>query len=104
MAAVEYIQVWKGGKLCYSVQASPACAHVEHPIRQAAYADSAPRSASWKNANGVSQMVPSDWSGRIRTRELEEEALKNDWTIETNQGGRSTAISRMDHTTGATKI
>ena len=49
-------------------------------------------------------MVPSDWSGRIRTRELEEEALKNDWTIETNQGGRSTAISRMDHTTGATKI
>ena len=78
-----------------------ACAHVD---RQTAYADSAPRSASWKNANGVSQMVPSDWSGRIRTRELEEEALKNDWTIETNQGGHSTAISRMDHTTGATKI
>ena len=49
-------------------------------------------------------MVLGDQSGRIRTRELEEEALRNDWTIETNRGGRRTAIARMDHTTGATKM
>ena len=49
-------------------------------------------------------MVLSYWSGRIHTRELEEEALKNDWTIETNRAGSKTAISRMDHTTGAAKI
>ena len=30
----------------------------------------------------------SNLSGRICTRELEKEALKNDWTIETNRGGR----------------
>ena len=35
---------------------------------------------------------------------LEEEALRNDWTIETNRGGRKTAIARMDHTTGAAKV
>ena len=39
----------------------------------------------------------------LRTRELEE-ALRNDWTIDTTRGGRKTAISRMDHTTGAAKI
>ena len=49
-------------------------------------------------------MIQSERSGRIRTRELEEEALRNDWTIETNRGGRKTAITRMDHTTGAAKI
>ena len=49
-------------------------------------------------------MILSEQSGRIRTRELEEEALRNDWTIETNRGGRKTAIARMDHTTGAAKI
>ena len=49
-------------------------------------------------------MILSERSGRIRTREMEEEALRNDWTIETNRGGRKTAIARMDHTTGAAKI
>ena len=33
-------------------------------------------------------MILSDRSGRIRTRELEEEALRNDWTIYTNLRGR----------------
>ena len=28
-----------------------------------------------------------------------EEALRTDWTIETNCGGHRTAISRMDHAT-----
>ena len=50
------------------------------------------------------QMVLSDRSGRIRTQELEEVALRNDWTIETNRERRRTAISRMDQTTGVTKI
>ena len=50
------------------------------------------------------KMALSDWSGRVHTQELDEETLKNDWTIETNWGGRRTAISRMDHTTGAAKI
>ena len=52
------------------------------------------------------QMVLTDRSGRRRTQELdsEEEALRNDWTIETNLGGRRTAISRMDHMTGEAKI
>ena len=49
-------------------------------------------------------MKLSERSGRIRTRELEEETLRNDWTIETNRGGLKTAITRMDHTTGAAKI
>ena len=52
-------------------------------------------------------MVLSDWSGRIRTRELEddeEEALKNDWTIKINRGGRSTAIFRMDLTIGEGRL
>ena len=50
------------------------------------------------------QMVLSDRSCQIRTRELEEEDLRNDRTIETNQ--RRTAISRVNHcyTTGASKI
>ena len=43
-------------------------------------------------------MILSEGSGRIRTLELKEEALRNNWTIETNQGGRRTAISRMGHT------
>ena len=43
--AVEYLQVWTGGILCYAVQASHASAHDEHPIRQATSDDSAPRSA-----------------------------------------------------------
>ena len=30
-------------------------------------------------------------SGQICTRELEEEALRNDWTIDSNRGGRRTA-------------
>ena len=46
-------------------------------------------------------MILSDRSCRIRTRELEEKALRIDWTIETDRGGRRTAIPRMDHTTGA---
>ena len=46
-------------------------------------------------------MILSERSGRIRAREMEKEALRNDWTIETNWGGRKTAIARMDHTTGA---
>ena len=52
------------------------------------------------------QMILSEQSCWIRTRELEEEALRNDWTIETNHDweGRKTAIPRMDHTTGAAKI
>ena len=33
-------------------------------------------------------MILSKRSGQIRTRELEEEALRNDWTIETNRGRR----------------
>ena len=42
-----------------------------------------------------------EWSdSRMR---LEEEALRNDWTIETNRGGRKAAVARMDHTTGAAK-
>ena len=49
-------------------------------------------------------MILSERSGRIRTPELEEEALRNDRTIETNRGGRRTAIPRMDHTTGAAKF
>ena len=49
-------------------------------------------------------MILIELSGQIRTREMEEEALRNDWTIETNLGGRKTAITRMDHTTGAAKI
>ena len=49
-------------------------------------------------------MILSERSGRIRAREMEKEALRNDWTIETNWGGRKTAIARMDHTTGAAKI
>ena len=54
----------------------------------------------------VSKTNDPERSGLIRTRELEEEALRNDWTIETNRGawGRRTAILRMDHTTGAAKI
>ena len=38
------ISGWTGGKLCYAVQASQASTHIKHPIRQAASADSAPRS------------------------------------------------------------
>ena len=49
-------------------------------------------------------MILSERSGRIRTRELEYEALRNDWTVETNRGGRGTVIPNMDHTTGAAKI
>ena len=49
-------------------------------------------------------MILSERSGRIRTRELVEEALRNDWTIETDRGGRKTAIARKDHTTGAAKV
>ena len=49
-------------------------------------------------------MILSEGSGRIRTLELKEEALRNNWTIETNQGGRRTAISRMGHTTGAARV
>ena len=30
--------------------------------------------------------VLSDWRGRIRTRELEEEVLKDNWAIETGPG------------------
>ena len=46
------------------------------------------------------------YCGQIRTREPKEEALRNDWTIETNLGGRRTAISKIDHTsmTGTAKI
>ena len=33
-------------------------------------------------------MILSELSGRICTRELEEGDLRNDWTIETNLGGR----------------
>ena len=47
---------------------------------------------------------PERRSGRICTRELEEEALRNDWTIETNRAGRRAAIPRMDHTTSAAKV
>ena len=47
------------------------------------------------------QMILSERSGRIRTRELKEEALRNNWT---NRGGRRTAIPKMDHTTGTVKI
>ena len=43
-------------------------------------------------------------SGWICTQKFEKEALRNDLTIETNQGGRRTAISRIDHMTGASKI
>ena len=49
-------------------------------------------------------MILSERSGRIRAREMEKEALRDDWTIETNRGGRKTAIARMDHTTGAAKM
>ena len=57
-------------------------------------------------ANDPEQMILSERSGQIRTLELKEarEALRNDWTIETYQGGRRTAIPRMDHMTGAAKI
>ena len=47
---------------------------------------------------------PSELSGRTRIHKLEEQALRNYWTIETDRGGRRTAIPRMDHTTGAAKI
>ena len=55
-------------------------------------------------------MILRDRNGRvrciIRTQELEEEAMRNDWTgtIETNRGGRMPAIPRMNRTTGAAKI
>ena len=50
------------------------------------------------------EMVLSDRSDQIRTRELEEEALRKEWTIENNRGGRRTAVFRVDHMTGAAKI
>ena len=54
------------------------------------------------------QMVLSYSPGKAGFRqenlELEEEALKNDRTIENNQVGSRTAISRMDDTMGAAKI
>ena len=37
-------------------------------------------------------MVQSDRRGRIRTRELEDEALKNDWTIEINREGEGLQV------------
>ena len=49
-------------------------------------------------------MILSERSGRIRTGELKEKALRNNWTIETNRGERRTAIPRMDYTTGSAKI
>ena len=49
-------------------------------------------------------MILSERSGWIRTRKMKEEALRNEWTIKINRGGRTTAIARMDHTTGAAKI
>ena len=48
------------------------------------------------------ERLGTEWSDS-HTR-LEKEALRNDWTIETNREGRKTAIDRMDHTTGAAKI
>ena len=49
-------------------------------------------------------MILSERSGRIRAREMEKEALRDDWMIETNRGGRKTAVASMDHTTGTAKI
>ena len=49
-------------------------------------------------------MILSERSGWIRAREMEKEALRDDWTIETNRGGRKTAVASMDHTTGTAKI
>ena len=49
-------------------------------------------------------MILSNQGGRICTRELELEDLRNDRPIDTNRGGGKTVISRMDHTMGAAKI
>ena len=50
------------------------------------------------------QMILSERSGSILTREPEEGALRNDWTIETNWGRRRTAIPRKDHTRAQRKF
>ena len=44
---------------------------------------------------------PSELSGRTRIHKLEEQALRNYWTIETNRGGRRTAIPRMESPDGS---
>ena len=47
------------------------------------------------------QMVLSNWSGRIRTWELEEEALRNNWKIDCNfQDGSYDKHSKDSKTNG----
>ena len=55
-------------------------------------------------ANFRIQTVLSDWRGRTRTSELEEDASKLDWVIETYQGGHRRAISRTGFAMGAAHI
>ena len=44
-------------------------------------------------------MILSEQSGQIFILELKEEALRNNWMIETNRGGHKNANPRMNHTT-----
>ena len=76
---------------------------------------SAARASSSSSKSSRSRSSTSSSPGQVRTRVAEcmqaeapahvvPDSAKNDWTTETNWGGRRTAISRMDHMKGEAKI